>query len=85
MNDHSASGIITKIINRLLTHREMWAVSRGNLKTLPSDGQIEIIIKDLKHARKIIRWPRCSLCDRRPERGGNRPGSKLCQHCYEGD
>lgn len=29
--------------------------------------------------------PKCMLCRQRPERGGRRQGSNLCQECYEHD
>ena len=33
--------------------------------------------------RSAWNWPPCSLCGQRPERGGKRPGSALCQTCWE--
>ena len=81
----SAPSILKQIIGRLKTHREGWRISRGNLKTLPSDGQLEILIRDLQKVLRIIKWPKCSHCSINPARGGKRQGSALCQWCYDND
>jgi hypothetical protein len=77
----SAVPLIKKQIARLKTHRQAWSISGGNLASLPSDGQMQIIISDLERAVSILNWPKCCYCNN-PERGGNRQGSHLCDSCY---
>ena len=45
--------ILTRCIGRLKTHRSLWALCH-DLRVLPSDAQIQLLIRDLESSRALI-------------------------------
>lgn len=57
----------------------LWVSADGSTVDGPVLGWLQ-----LEDAARLL-GPKCSLCDRRPARGGNRQGSALCQPCFDAD